>query len=717
MYGDSENQGLGMELMKGLAFLQHARTFRAKISRRSVTAGFCAKAGALCLLLPGLPTPVLAVDGAIDEIQVTASRRAMQAWDVSSAVTLVTDDDAINRTLSTDLLGNQPGVFLQETTPGQGAVFIRGLKGSELLHLVDGMRINNAIFRNAPTQYAALVDARSIERVEIVRGAAASLYGSGAMGGVVNFLMQRPEFDSDTRTVSTTAEFSMNSADLLKAASVGVEAGNRSLGVLSRFSWLRTGNRMTGAGQRVASSGFDSRAARIAVTMNPAEGRNWYFDMQALEQPETNRVDELVPGFDETEPGSEEFAFEPNARYFAHVEHRATNALWGMDWDANLTWQRVVDDRRTRNFGSDDRRLEENSSDLFVIDFNASKLINDVSWLYGIEYTHDTVQSRRDVEDIGSGTITQTTSRFPDDSRIEQIALYARAQLNAGDRHLLFAGLRFNEAQITTPRIGAVPASKLDFDDVSGDIGWTFHVSDRLSVVANAGRGFRAPNIFDLGTLGERPGNRFNIPNGNLDAEHVTQLDVGLRGTANRYSYSLFLFSLDYEDRIQSIATGEVTADGRTVTQSQNLASADIHGIEIYANARVSRSLELDAMLNYVRGTSRVEGLDETPADRIPPANGRVRLVYTGTRWRNELGVAFAAEQDRLSPRDIGDPRINPDGTPGWAIANVRFAYEHDDGWTIDFGMDNIFDKRYRVHGSGIDARGRNLFVSASYQW
>ena len=142
-----------------------------------------------------------------------------------------------------------------------------------------------------------------------------------------------------------------------------------------------------------------------------------------------------------------------------------------------------------------------------------------------------------------------------------------------------------------------------------------------------------------------------------------------------------------------------------------------LFGLELYGSIRLNSTLELDGMLNYVRGTSRVDGAEESPADRIPPANGRLRLIYSGTRWRNELGLVFAAEQDRLSPRDAGDPRINPDGTPGWAIANLRFSYDHDGGWNIGFGMDNIFDKRYRVHGSGVDARGRNVFVSAGYQW
>jgi len=88
----------------------------------------------------------------IEEIQVTATRRPIDIKDVSAALTVVTGEEIYRSKLITDSLAAKPGVFLQQTTPGQGAAIIRGLKGSEVLHLVDGMRLNNAIFRNAPTQ-------------------------------------------------------------------------------------------------------------------------------------------------------------------------------------------------------------------------------------------------------------------------------------------------------------------------------------------------------------------------------------------------------------------------------------------------------------------------------------------------------------------------------------------------------------------------------------
>jgi len=86
---------------------------------------------------------------------------------------------------------------MQQTTPGQGVVILRGLKGSEVLNVVDGFRLNNAIFRNAPNQCVTLVDSQSLSRIEIVRGPMSALYGSDAMGGVVQMLTQEPRFEGN----------------------------------------------------------------------------------------------------------------------------------------------------------------------------------------------------------------------------------------------------------------------------------------------------------------------------------------------------------------------------------------------------------------------------------------------------------------------------------------------------------------------------------------
>ncbi len=133
----------------------------------------------------------------LEEIQVTAGREEESTFEVSTGVTVVGPKEVERRApeVLPDLLRGEEGVYVQQTTPGQGSPIIRGLVGSSVLHLVDGMRLNNAFFRNAPNQYLALVDAYNVERIEVVRGPASTLYGSDAMGGVVQVITPIPRFE------------------------------------------------------------------------------------------------------------------------------------------------------------------------------------------------------------------------------------------------------------------------------------------------------------------------------------------------------------------------------------------------------------------------------------------------------------------------------------------------------------------------------------------
>ncbi len=214
------------------------------------------------------------------------------------------------------------------------------------------MRMNNAIFRNAPTQYLALVSPGTVDRIEVLRGAPASLYGNDAVGGVVQVLSRMPKFDGSETEYRRSAYLSLDTAEIGRSMHATLDAGNRSLAGLISIDYLETGNRRTGSGERIGPTGYESKGARIAVSSTPDDGRAWLFDFQYTNQPDTPRIDELVPGFGQTQPSSSEFRFAPNERLFAHLRHMRAGALWSADWSFDVGWQRIVDDRITRNFGS-----------------------------------------------------------------------------------------------------------------------------------------------------------------------------------------------------------------------------------------------------------------------------------------------------------------------------------------------------------------------------
>ena len=290
--------------------------------------------------------------------------------------------------------------------------------------------------------------------------------------------------------------------------------------------------------------------------------------------------------------------------------------------------------------------------------------------------------------------------------------MFASATWRLADRHRLSAGIRYTDVSIDLP-----DGSRIDPGRTSGDIGWIFDATDEWQLVANVGSGFRAPNIADLGTLGNRPGNRFNVPNTELDAETVLHGDAGIRFHGRRLHAEVVLFALEYTDRIVSVSTGGTTPDGRDVVQSVNAASSRLHGVEAGARLDTGERIEIGIVVNYVRGTQTVAGRKE-PADRVPPLNGRIDVRYFhDDRLHFDAWLTAAREQDRLSARDVRDPRIDPAGTAGWATLGASATWSHDAGWQVVLGVDNLFDKKYRAHGSGIDAPGRNVSMQIRRRW
>jgi len=152
--------------------------------------------------------------------------------------------------------------------------------------------------------------------------------------------------------------------------------------------------------------------------------------------------------------------------------------------------------------------------------------------------------------------------------------------------------------------------------------------------------------------------------------------------------------------------------------QSVNATRSSIHGAEAGLDINISDAISANAILNYTWGEETTEtGLNQA-ADRIPPLSGRLLLRYdVDAAWTFEAWLTAAGAQQRLSNRDVRDVRMDPLGTPGWTILGLNASWTPGERWQVDFGADNLLDKRYRSHGSGIDAPGRNLSVRFQANW
>lgn len=655
----------------------------------------------------------------LEVIQVTATRRPESAFEVPVATTVVGLEAIRNATPQTvmDLLRSRPGTYVQQTTPGQGVVIVRGLKGSEVLQLVDGFRLNNAIFRNAPNQYIALVDSQMLRQVEVVRGPMSALHGSDAMGGVVQMLSQEPAFAREGWDVGGRVRTIYGSADDSTLSRVEATAADAGVALRGGGTYQSVGDRRIGGGETLPYTSYSQRAADFKLRAAVAPGHEITAQLQYSEQPKTPRYDELTPGFGQTRPNSAVFWFEPQRRDFAQLRWRGTNAtaLWD-NAELHAGWQILQDDRRTRDFGSLNLDREENRDTTVGLTFQAGKRLGASHFLtWGADYYGDTVDSSRVRTNVATGVETPRPPRFPDGSTMTQLGVFAVDDWKAAERLDVIFGLRWSQVATELPPSGTGAGVDVDDRDLSGNLSVAYAVRDDVRLVANLGRGFRAPNVFDLGTFGDRPGNRFNVPNPDLKSETVTTFDAGVKFEGARIQGEIVGYVSRYSDKITSVLTGEVTPSGRLIVQNRNASRLDLVGLEAGLRGRLRDDLEWYASTTWTQGDETVAGA-ETPADRIPPVFGAAGLVWQVTaRIDLEGYLEYAGSQDRYSPRDEVDPRIEPGGTPGWVTWNARGSWQATDALSLAVRLANLGDRRYREYGSGLDAPGFDCLVTLDY--
>lgn len=656
----------------------------------------------------------------LDRIQVTGTRREEAVLEIPVGVTVVDQEEIERRAPQTvaDLLHGEPGTYVQQTTPGQGVVIVRGLKGSEVLHLVDGFRLNNAFFRNAPNQYIALVDPLNVERIEVARGPMSILYGSDAMGGVVQFLTPEPRFDGSEWQTEGLVRARYGSADESSHGRIAVQTGREGIGLSAGVSYQDINDLRVGGGERLPFTSYTQRGGDFKALFSGG-GHELMFSAQYSKQPSTPRHDALVPGFNQDQPDNVEFLFKPQERRFGQLRYRYSDSLTFADnIELQLGYQKVVDDRTTRETGTPDREIEANASTLWGFTAQAGKAVGERHYLtYGIEYYEDEVDSFRQRFVIDTGEVQARPSRYPDGSTMDSLAVFITDDWMLTDAFDLNLGARYSRFDISLPPTINGIGVDLEPDDLSGHAGFAWKLSEGLRLVGNAGRGFRAPNIFDLGTFGDRPGNRFNIPNPALKSERVNTYDFGLKFLSDAWQWEAMAFYSDYRDKITSVLTGEQTDTGREIVQSRNATRLTLWGVESGLHYTPDDALDAYVTATYTRGDEELEG-DEYPADRVPPLFGKLGARYAlNQAWEVEAWALYATRQDRLSPRDAVDPRVNPDGTAGWVTLNARVGWNAREDLRLQLALENLADKRYREHGSGLDEPGRNLSLSLDWRF
>lgn len=600
-----------------------------------------------------------------------------------------------------DHLVGAAGVSIQRTGPGQAVPIVRGLIGSAVLVLVDGIRLNNAIFRPAPNQYTSLVDPWNVDSVTVVKGPGSAAFGSDALGGVVDVVSELPVFTQPGWGARSHVALGMTSADRSTVGHANLEAGKAGLGVSGAVTFEDHNDLRNGDGERSTPSAYRAWGAQLVGHWDRGHAATTAW-LSLYEQPELPRTDELRAGYGQDAPAAAVWAYQPSRRVVAHARE-LRRGLWGLEGlELHAAYQRIDDHRRIRDTGDPIELREEIVDHGVSLLARASDTVARFELLGGVEGNHDLVACQRRELDTETGVSSPVACRFPDGSSMSQLGVFAEVRRELGPRLGLRLGLRGGGSRLD---ITGDSGATIDTLDWAAELGAELRLDAEISLVGNVGRGFRAPNVNDLAGLGPRPGNRYQEPSASLGNERALGVDVGARLRRPRLTTEAYLFALQHDDRIDVVPTGRMTDTGRDIVVSANVGTTTTYGAEALAALHLGQ-VAIDGAVSWVRGTKDDLGQGQEPADRIPPLGARAAVRWTpAPNLTLEGEVRVAAAQRRLSMRDLEDPRIDPTGTDGFATVAVGARYRWP-SLAIALRVENLADAQYREHGSGIDAPG-----------
>lgn len=663
---------------------------------------------------------------------VTATRTDRLIEDVSSPVNVVEAEDLRERESksSAEALREETGLFVQKTEHGGGSAIIRGLGSSQILLLVDGIRLNNSTFRLGSHPYLTTVDNQLVRRIEVIRGPTSVMHGSDALGGTVN-LITRGALDGDPspgleyrlfgRAATADGERTGRGEISLRGERIGLRTG----ATVKRFDDLRRGGRSDdpeierstdGLVQR--PSGFDAHDLDARV--------DWAADSEhvvtvAWQRSRRNEV----PRYDKYEIDNfHRWVYEPQDRDLIYFRGETPTGIPGFATARILlSWQRMVEGRQIQAEANGEltRELDEVRTGGLTLQIENPVGTHRITG--GFDLYLDDVRSRRSTEDPRSGAVTlDSRGRFPDGAEYNSLGFFLEDEWSPRGPWSFTAGLRYSmsRARFEAP-IGLDDRDdtfRVDqgFQAITGSAGAVCRIDDRVHLIANVGQAFRAPNLSDIGKLGESKGETYEVPNAELEPERMVSGDGGLRVLLGPVRAEATVYVSQITDLLASVETswnGSTTivqgGDTLKVKTKENIGNALIRGLEASIDFSLARSVSLSANVTATHGENTTIG---EPVGGIPPTFGRVGLRWQGESAFADLFVRFAGRQARLSTDDLDDPRIPEIGTPGWSTWNIRAGMPL--GGAIDFqiSVENLLDSNYREHGSGINGPGRNFVVS-----
>ncbi len=679
---------------------------------------------------------------------------------------------ATNPQTSADALAQHANVYVQKSQMGGGSPVLRGFEANKVLLVVDGVRMNNAIYRNGHLQNAITIDQAMLEQMEVIFGPNALIYGSDALGGVIHFKSRLPKLNyDDTKSIAWETNYyaRFSSANKEFTRHVDVNLGNDKFASLTSISFSDYKDLRAGANRPDAYPTFGQRLKYVETIDNEDvevdneninvqvgtaysqfdllqkllfqanDNLQFVYNLQISNSSDVPRYDRLS----EAESGTLDFSewyYGPQKRLFSSVTMKHVKETKLYDKAIFIAaFQKIDEDRIERRFGRTTRSVGEEDVNVWnlTLDFHKGKPEDKHKLYYGVDYNYNKVNSLAFEEDIITEEInTDVLTRYPSlGSSMSTMGAYIQYHLSDDSKlKHLNVGARYTANfldftyDITDPidwPTNLTDGVNSQNDALIGSIGYVHNTQDGWQISSLLSTAFRTPNIDDMAKIRVKrdevsfpnadltPENSVNgeltLAKSVLDAGGRQKLKVSITGFATQLNNAIIREPFQQTNGSSILVSG---IDTFNIFANVNASKATIYGISTNLNYRLNRNLTIDGSFNWTKG--RVLEPTERPLSHIPPVYGKLSIKYAQDKW----DIQYVSRYNGKKPiEDYGDSTDNPEyatpeGTLAWHTMNVYGQYKFNDRIQLSVGLENITDLHYRQFASGVSAAGRNAIMT-----
>ena len=693
-------------------------------------------------------------------------KNLVQKIDVISARTIA----KFNSQNTGDLLINSGNVFVQKSQQGGSSPVIRGFEASRVLIVVDGIRMNNAVYRGGHLQNVITVDQNMLERVEVLYGPASTMYGSDGLGGVLHFRTKSPILStSDKLKVNGTAFVRYSTVNEEKTGHADVSLGGKKLAWLQSYTYSNFGDMKMGDrykskypdfGRRskyvTRIGGIDSVVTNTDDRIQHSSGYKQWDITQKLLFKQSNKVSHTlnfqysnsgnVPRYDRLQDTKNfggsigttlrfaEWYYGPQTRLMGSYELNATTSGFLNELKVNLNFQDVKESRQTREYRRYDRfdsRREHVKVMGFIIDGRKSWNNNEINM--GIDGQLNDVKSVADRTNINTGAVTKLDTRYPDGiNKMNYFGVYAQHLLKMKNGKLVLNdGIRLQTVSLHSTIVDNsffnLPVTDIKQTPfaVTGNLGLIYMPVPSFRMTGNLSSGFRAPNVDDAVKVFESStaAKRVIIPNADINPEYTYNVDLGISKTIqDKVMIEVTGFYTLFRN---AIATAPLKLNGQdsivyngvksAVYASQNVNKAYLNGINVRLKIDFSKKISWDNTISQTYGRYKNPDGSKKPLDHVPPVFGKTSLSFNDKKFSTEVYGQFNSWKKIKDYNPDGEDNgqyATVDGMPAWFTFNWRAIYIFTKNLTVQAGIENIGDRNYRYFASGFSAPGRNFIIA-----